>query len=154
MQVQSLALLSGLQTWWYGSDAQLPRLWRRPATSAPTWPLAWELPYATGEAPKRKKKCFEQMSDLIRDGLYLFPRASIEKCYRLGRQLKQEKCIFSQFCRLKVQDQGSSRVGIFCSFSPGPVSSPRWTFSLTFLQVVFPVCTSSYLHLLLEGHQS
>ena len=28
----------------------------RPATAAPIQPLAWELPYATGVAPKSKKK--------------------------------------------------------------------------------------------------
>ena len=31
-------------------------LWRRLATVALIQPLAWELPYATGEAIKRKKK--------------------------------------------------------------------------------------------------
>ena len=31
-------------------------LWCRPATVAPIWPLAWELPYAMGVALKRKKK--------------------------------------------------------------------------------------------------
>ena len=28
----------------------------RPATAAPTQPLAWELPYATGEALKKQNK--------------------------------------------------------------------------------------------------
>ena len=31
-------------------------LWCRPAAIAPIQPLAWELPYAAGEAIKRKKK--------------------------------------------------------------------------------------------------
>ena len=31
-------------------------LWCRPATVAPTQPLAWELPYAPGVALKKKKK--------------------------------------------------------------------------------------------------
>ena len=31
-------------------------LWRRPAAVAPVGPLAWEPPYATGMALKRKKK--------------------------------------------------------------------------------------------------
>ena len=30
--------------------------WPRPAAAAPILPLAWELPYAVGEALKRKKK--------------------------------------------------------------------------------------------------
>ena len=35
-----------------GSDPKLLRLWCRPAATAPIQPLAWELPYATGEALK------------------------------------------------------------------------------------------------------
>ena len=31
-------------------------LQHRPAATAQIWPLAWELPYATGEAQKKKKK--------------------------------------------------------------------------------------------------
>ena len=34
----------------------LALLWHRPAAAAPFWPLAWELPYAAGEAKKKKKK--------------------------------------------------------------------------------------------------
>ena len=30
-------------------------LWRRLAATAPIQPLAWERPYAMGEAPKRQK---------------------------------------------------------------------------------------------------
>ena len=38
------------------SDPTLLRLWCRRAATAPIPPLAWELPYATGVALKRKKK--------------------------------------------------------------------------------------------------
>ena len=31
-------------------------LWQRPASAAPIRPLAYKLPYATGEDVKRKKK--------------------------------------------------------------------------------------------------
>ena len=31
-------------------------LWCRPAAAAPTGPLAWEFPYATGAAIKKKKE--------------------------------------------------------------------------------------------------
>ena len=31
-----------------GSDPELLQLWCRPAAAAPIWPLAWELPYASG----------------------------------------------------------------------------------------------------------
>ena len=39
-----------------GLDPELLRLWHRPAAVAPIGPLAWELPYATSAALKRKKK--------------------------------------------------------------------------------------------------
>ena len=38
-----------------GSDPALLWLWRRPAATAPTWPLAWEPLYALGVALKRQK---------------------------------------------------------------------------------------------------
>ena len=43
-----------------------------------------------------------------------FARAAITECHRLGAggvELNQQKCIFSQFWRLEVQDQGAGRVG-------------------------------------------
>ena len=39
-------------------DPALLWLWCRPGASALIGPLAWELPYATGTAVKRKKKNF------------------------------------------------------------------------------------------------
>ena len=39
-----------------GSDLALPRLWCRRAAIAPIGPLAWEPPYAAGEALKEKDK--------------------------------------------------------------------------------------------------
>ena len=81
MQVQSLALLSGLRIWrcrelWCRSqmrlgsgvavscgvdrrcslDLVLPWLWRRPAATALIGLLAWEPLYAVGEALKSKNK--------------------------------------------------------------------------------------------------
>ena len=68
MQVQSLALLSGLRIWhchelWCRSQMQLRShvavLWCRLAAAAPIRPLAWEPPYAVGaarEMAKRQKK--------------------------------------------------------------------------------------------------
>ena len=38
-----------------GSDPKLLWLWCRPAATAPTRPLAWEPPYASGVALKRQK---------------------------------------------------------------------------------------------------
>ena len=38
----------------HGSDPALLCLWCRPAAVAPIRPLAWEFPYATGRALKRK----------------------------------------------------------------------------------------------------
>ena len=46
----------------HGLDPKLLWLWCRPAATAPTRPLAWEPPYATGTAqemakrPKKEKK--------------------------------------------------------------------------------------------------
>ena len=40
----------------YGLDLVLLWLWHRPASTALIQLLAWELPYATGVAPKKKKK--------------------------------------------------------------------------------------------------
>ena len=65
LRVPSLALLSGLgirrcrelwcrlQTW---LDPALLWLWCRPAAAAPIRPLAWEFPYATDVALKKKKE--------------------------------------------------------------------------------------------------
>ena len=39
-----------------GSDPALLWLWRRLAATAPIGPLAWEPPYAKGEALKNKSK--------------------------------------------------------------------------------------------------
>ena len=38
----------------WGSDLALLWLWCSPAATAPIQPLAWELPYATGVALKRR----------------------------------------------------------------------------------------------------
>ena len=37
-------------------DSDLVLLWHRPAAAVLIWPLAWELPYTTGVAIKKKKK--------------------------------------------------------------------------------------------------
>ena len=50
LQVQSLALLSRLRIWNYHE------LWHRPAATAPIRPLAWEPPYAVGEALQKQHK--------------------------------------------------------------------------------------------------
>ena len=42
--------------WRQGSDPAFLWLWCRSVVTAPTLPLAWEPPYATGEALKRQKK--------------------------------------------------------------------------------------------------
>ena len=46
--------ISGLTQW--VKDLMLLWLWCRPAAVPPIQPLAWEPPYATGMALKRKKK--------------------------------------------------------------------------------------------------
>ena len=54
-----------------GSDPTLRWLWRRPVTSAPIWPLAWEPPYAAGEALKKKKMIL--LNIFIGSIMFLFP---------------------------------------------------------------------------------
>ena len=39
----------------HGLDPELLWLWRRPVATTPIGPLAWESPYATGMALKRRK---------------------------------------------------------------------------------------------------
>jgi len=56
MRVQSLAPLSGLSV----LHCHKLRLRRRPVASILIQPLAWELPYATGVALKRKNKQTKQ----------------------------------------------------------------------------------------------
>ena len=46
--------IPGLAQW--VKDMVLLWLWCRPAATAPIQPLAWELPYATGEALGKKGK--------------------------------------------------------------------------------------------------
>ena len=66
VQVQSLALVSGLRIWcchelwyrsqmWLGSDVAMAVAGHRPGTTAPIQPLSWEPPYAVGVALKRQK---------------------------------------------------------------------------------------------------
>ena len=40
--------------WRHGLDMVLQCVWHTPSATAPVRPLAWELPYATGEALKKK----------------------------------------------------------------------------------------------------
>ena len=53
--VQDPSLLSCDVRCRHGLDPVLLWLWRRLAAAAPIWPLAWELPYATGAALKKEK---------------------------------------------------------------------------------------------------
>ena len=53
----------------HGSDPWLPWLRCRPAATTRIWPIAWELPYATGVAlkskKKKKKKVFKKIGSFI-----------------------------------------------------------------------------------------
>ena len=77
-QVRSLALLSGLRIQHCGE--------RRPAATAPMWPLEWKPPYATREDKKnqKKKKKKKKKKALNLDTLY---RVSLEKSLLGGRFL-------------------------------------------------------------------
>ena len=45
-------------------DPVLPWLWHRPATAAPTEPLAWEIPYAAGAVVKRQTERKNLLDDV------------------------------------------------------------------------------------------
>ena len=66
----------------HGSDPALLWLGCRPVAAAPTWPLAWEPPYATGAALKRQDK----NKYLYLLGPYYMPHCS-------KSELQQEKII-------------------------------------------------------------
>ena len=51
----------------HGWDPQLLWLWCKAAATAPTGPLAWEPPYASGAALKSKKKI--KINKLIKKAL-------------------------------------------------------------------------------------
>ena len=48
-----------------GSDPALLRLWCRPAATAPIQPLAWDPPYATGEAQEMAKRQQQQQKSHV-----------------------------------------------------------------------------------------
>ena len=65
--VQSLALLSELRSDVAASCSSDPvLLWYRPAAAAPIQPLAQELPYATGEAIKRKRNAQHRIAQTVK----------------------------------------------------------------------------------------
>ena len=85
-----LASVSGLRIWrchklWRSSQIVLVSLWlwHQPAAAGPTQPLAWELPYAKGEALKNKKKTLSKDGDL-QVSLSVFCPAGEEKSDVLG----------------------------------------------------------------------
>ena len=65
-------------------------LWCRPAAAAPIWPLAWELPYATSVALKRKKKKEEWW--WIRKNLQEQNQQKLE--VRLAKRMREETAFF------------------------------------------------------------
>jgi len=86
LQVQSLALLSGLrirhccELWCrcrHGLNPPLLWLWHRPAAIALIWPLAWEPPYATGAAQEMAKR--PKKNIMLGDfKSYLNPRENVD----------------------------------------------------------------------------
>ena len=59
--------IPGLTQW--VNDPTLLWLWHRPAATAPIGPLAWELPYAEGAAPKDQKIQSKKKKTILLIGL-------------------------------------------------------------------------------------
>ena len=65
-----------------GLDLVLQWLWCRPAARAPSWPLAWEPPYAMSTALKRQKKRErELLKILLKPFKKMMRRKHIETLY-------------------------------------------------------------------------
>ena len=76
----------------HGLDPALLWLWRRPAAAALIQPLAWEPPYATGEALKRQTKKHPQDPKVFPKGPQKvcftdFPLKSVEQTYKFMLRL-------------------------------------------------------------------
>ena len=75
-------------------------LWYRLAAAAPIRPLAWELPYATGEALKRQNKTVQKAKQLIHDADFAHG-PPVCNCHMLICSCDQQipisrKCFFPQ----------------------------------------------------------
>ena len=102
----------------WGSDLALLWLWCRPAATPLIGPLAWELPYATGVAMKKKKRGRWQtliMRTGSRDTFLENMRRKKQACFiilfqywpphnipRQGSQKKQTKSQFNSLCFMCV----------------------------------------------------
>ena len=84
---EDAGLIPGLSQWvgcTCSSDLVLLWLWCRPVTTAPIQPLAWEPPYATSVALKRKKKKKEKRKTLEYTPLYINSINSKDLLYCTG----------------------------------------------------------------------
>ena len=65
----------------FGLDPVLLWLWCRPVATAPIRPLAWEPPYATGEALEKAKRQKNKIK--FEFMLRIFPNRNDQKNYRV-----------------------------------------------------------------------
>ena len=87
----------------HGSDLALLWLWHRPVVAALIQPLAWELPYATGELLKRKKKTLQIQCNPHQIAQDIFHRTKINNLKIYMGPLKAPNC------QSNTEEQKSSR---------------------------------------------
>ena len=90
------------------SDLALLSLWRRPAAAAPIQPLAWEPPYATDAALKKKTRWNHKLFWLVHFWkIFLFQRTSELKCHIILLRL----CIlFNDIRKMEGQQKASNTI--------------------------------------------
>ena len=82
-----------------GSDLVWLWLWCRLEAATPIWPLAWELPYATGifcSPKKTKRERQEDRMPLVLSSILLSPA-------RVSHELSWKRCSFRRHCGIFYQ---------------------------------------------------